>query len=451
MPKTSPAMKLILAAAAATRHDRDVVHTAIKMAIEGHLKFAIGDVNEIIRLHRAYCGYPESFYSLAIKCDAMSFVKAFEADRDFQPWLWPSCLTDNRDGKPGVMSRLFVGQHIWFEHKDEMCLWEVTGCDHLEIRLTISTHGLDHLAVCDKCNQKRYDGERSKVIARRTLTREQWKQHVDRLQSYSKLGILEDGRLVAWKLTPYDGNTGPDEQAWTGKFVYGWNSPYGHAKFGDAFVLKSRGFVVHGKSLRNARGIRKQKMLQWESDVSEVIRNHSIDEQLSVARLRYASGFRGYATLPAISRNRLHGESVTARQLLLGSTQPRKDAEMLDNVLFYYDRHVVEDPATIAARAAELEREAAERAAFLTKSRDVKVRVSDSLDVGNCPMGTRAWLMEYFPDFLPKYLQVEPDHDKLLAGLAKIKKTITVGQILDLPKSPMDVVPVLMHAIKQST
>lgn len=446
-------MRLILAAAAAKRHDRRVVHDAIQIAIEGHLKFSVGDVTAISRLHNAYDGFPASFYGMAIQCDAMSFVKAFEADRDFQPWLWPSCLTERRDGKTGSMSRLFVGQHIWFEHKDEMCLWEVTGCDRFEVRITISTHGMDHLAVCNKCNQKRYDSERSKVIARKTLNREQWKEHVDRLQSYSKLGILEDGRLVAWKLTPYDGATGPDEQAWTGSFVFGWNSPYGHAKLADALVLKSRGFVVHGKSLRNARGMRKQKIREWETTITEQSEGRNIDQKMSVTRLRSVLDL-GMMAVPAIVRSRLRGETISIRQLLMGSSDALRDAYALCNILYYYDHHdsYIESPETRKAREDARKKEESDRRALLETSRDVKVRVSHSLDVGNCPMGTRAWLMEYFPDFLPKYLQVEPDHDKLRAGLRKIKKTITVGKIIDLPKSPMDVVPVLMHAIKsQST
>lgn len=445
----SPALQLVTAAAAAPRKTRSQIHDAVTSAIEGHLSFEPGDCNAINRMADSYETANEHRYATAVECGATSFVLAYEADHKFEPWLWPCCLIGNRDGKQ-KFGRLYHGASLWFVRNGEARLWQVSGWTRDTLSLSITTHSEHSQHVCQKCDRTVYDSKPAKVLARLTFTRAEWAAHVDRLRGYQQLGLLDDGRLVAWELTPYTGRTGPDEQAWTGQFLIAWNRPeYGQANLADGLVLKSRGFVSHGTTLRNTRGIRAEKLRWWESQVRESMaygHRMDFDEPLPVSALQEAvarTKYRNFNPLPAIARNRLRGETVTIRQLLIGSTDLAKDASLIDDLLSSVERNDSEQER----RQRETARIAAQEE-LLTQHRETTVRVADSLAIGNCPMGTRAWLQEFFPELLTKSLSVEPDHDRLKSGLIKIKRTLTVGQVLDLPpQAAREALPVLLHAI----
>lgn len=428
------------------------------MAITGHLVFAFGDVTACGRKFDWYEGDPQHLYHEALQCGAMSFVLAYEADRKMVPWMWPSCLVGGCSDKP-TLQRISLGDSIWFPHEEVVRRWVVTGWTTDELRLTITE--TTQAKKCETCKQENWsDRDQKKVVARLKFTRESWQAHVERLESYRTRGILESGGLVSWNLTPHQGRMSDDEAAWQGQFIGAWNRPeYGHAKLQDGLLLKSRGLVVHGATLREARGTRKAKLQWWDREVriglagrsysysypdEREVSTRRLDEPLPVLRLKAAAERYGGVSLPAIARKRLKGDTVTIRQLLIGSTDPSADACKLRDLLANYDQGLSREQAA--------ERELARNGELLAKleaSRHVTVLVSDSLEIGNCPMGTMGWLLSYFPDIVPKSLHSERDYDTIRDGLKKIKARLTVGQILDNKAAAALAMPVLQYAIRK--
>jgi hypothetical protein len=78
-------------------------------------------------------------------------------------------------------------------------------------------------------------------------------------------------------------------------------------------------------------------------------------------------------------------------------------------------------------------REAEDRAALLARleaHRDVRVTLADSFAVGNCAPGTIDWLSRHFPEAL-RGVKLDVPDEKLQAHLAKLKRSMTVGQMLE--------------------
>jgi GAF domain-containing protein len=135
------------------------------------------------------------------------------------------------------------------------------------------------------------------------------------------------------------------------------------------------------------------------------------------------------ANLTAKLRGREH---VTARELLSGCRDIKRATESLAYLVRDLGR-AEREAVTAAERRA---REEAERAALLERleaHRDVRVTLADSFAVGNCAPGTVAWLTEQFPESL-RGVRLDLPADKLQKHLSRLKRHLTVGDLLENPK-----------------
>ncbi len=463
---TSPAREFIGNAISAKRNQRETIHRTVELAITGHFRFDVGDVAWMVRELSLYEGQPNGYYDYAIKFRNESFAKAFEADRKMAPWLWPTCLIGwSREKSKQKTDRLHLGSNVWLVVKGHAALWTVTSLDRNEIRLKIIK--TEPTPPCEKCHRASGNPGRTKVVSRVRFKRPEWQAHLDRLQSIRKLGILDDGGLVVWSAKPHAGRLSHREQAWDCDIIGTWHRlEHGQAKVTQGVVLKSCGVIVHGETLRQARGCRQRKIKTFESNLQKWMSSdpygHSatkdagfdLDIPRRVTELKELAEYHeGFGKGSRLLRN-LRGETITIRQWLEGSENVRRDAFRIGDLL--RDQELLVTAAE--SRRREAERQAAEEQLLLASS-DVLVGIADSLDIGNCALGTASWLAEFFPEVLPRTFDDGPQVGNGASAasvetqLRRINKTLTVGMILakfDNRRMDQYLRSTLLHAIRKS-
>lgn len=440
----SKAMEFILAASrGAKRWNRQAVGGAVRQAIEHHMKFEPGDVTACGRLYSWFDGQPLSLYGQAIKGGNDSFVRAYEQDLEFTPWRWPGCLVTGHEAVD-PWERLYVGRDLWFVRDGEMRIWHVSSMDATSLTIVLRKERGER-KKCETCGATdwREGREPAKVTGRVTFLRTSFSDVTDRLKGYERAGILDVDGVVAWDVEPVTEGLSADEQAWRGVFLGGKNSPkYGEGRvFPSGVVLCGRGITIHGATVRQARGSRKARLRAFEEAFKAGYRPYhhgspalTLDTPIPVQELRdVREYYRGDETKIPRLREKLRGrETVTARELLIDAT----DVERAAQNLAYRVRDMGRAEREAASAAERRAREAVERAALverLGQYRDVRVTLADSFAVGNCAPGTIDWLSRHFPDAL-KGVSLDLPNEKLQGHLAKLKRSMTVGQMLENPQ-----------------
>jgi hypothetical protein len=433
----SKAMTFIRAAhEGAGRWRRQATGGAVRDAIEHHMRFAPGDVMACGRLYSWYDGQPLSLYGLAIKQGNDSFTRAYEQDLGFEPWRWPGCLVSGH-GTKDPFERLYVGRDLWYVRNGEMRIWQVTSMS--ADSLTCVLHrDREEPVPCETCHHREHQYGNPKMEAKVTFTRERFAVLTGRLAGYAKAGILEVDGVVAWELVPVTEGLSADERAWRGTLLAGKNhKQYGHGQvWQDVVVLQGRGITIHGTSVRGARGLRKERLRRFEAAFREGYGTGyyydglrlGLDDPIPVRLLPRGRSDK----IPRLAQKLRGRETVTARELLQDA--PEVTQAVLE--LKYMVRHMGRAVREAVSAAERKSREEAERAALLARlqdHRDVRVMLADSFAVGNCAPGTVAWLTEHFPEAL-RGVRLDLPAERLQRHLARLKRYLTVGDLLENPK-----------------
>lgn len=437
----SSAMQFIGAAAkGARRNRRGLVMTAIRDAIEHHLKFEPGDVLRCGELHQWYENHPHDYYAQAITSGNESFVKTYEADLGFTPWLWPGRLVRGRGDGVSDNERLCRGSKIWYVQRGEARLWDVTSLDNEQLTIVLHREEEidDRAQYCQACGARKYNRNAKKVNGRKTFTRAQFAELTGRLNGYRLAGILEVDGVISWDLRPVTDGVSADERCWLGT-VFTRKTYYTGVIQQDVVILQGRGITLHGHTIRQCRGQRKQRLREFEREFTEVWasgwqseRPITLDQPIPVSEIELESWSRA-GKLPDL-RRRLRGrETITARELLAGVVNVRAATRNLSYMLRNWGRN----ERLAAEQAEQAKRREQDRAALrlrLEPYLDVQVTLADSFAAGNCAGGSVGWLNREFPDSLAG-VKLDLNEDQLKKRLSKLKRSMTVRQILESPQA----------------
>lgn len=443
----SQGLSFVLSAFRSAKRTPDkAAFAALRIAIEHGMKFGEQDGSELAKVvELTDCRYGE-----AVKSGNLSFCKMLEKRRGMEPWLWPSELV--RESTSPKKERLYVGCQFWWydERRNDFRLWKVTQV-HKDKILAVVTKQHDGWTLprgedqykdyrCSKCGDIQWgkvDRHSSKVVRRATLTRDVYDNLWSQWSAFSRRKILSIDGLFTWRATEYEGRLSPRESAWDTLVVRAQDRYNGSTHAGqstECVLLRSEGVLKHGRTLREARKFRNQAIRDADALIRESVSRH-ID--LDVPRTAPTDDWR-VDNIPAFCKAIVRRE-FTARELfraiaLSPSSSAHYDSRKYDiteagRILFS------DHEQRIAAQHAEEERKQRwqETLASFADHGNVRVSVKHAREAGFCDLGIAGWLRSNFPEILPDSLRA--DHVSDYSAVFKIRKTIPVKKILDLPPS----------------
>jgi len=438
-------MQKIIEAVYQTAKDKrhEAVGEALKMLIGHGAKFSVEDVTAIRDWRGTYAGQLGNLYWIAVSCKNWSLCVAYEKVQGWQPWYWPKTLTSglSSSGK----QRISRGGKIWCMKDGEFLLWNVTGIFADRMTLCISAHAEygNPKYTCKKCGQQNYKlaDEDTTKQRRMTLTRDEYEKLWKGWDQSRRAGILDVDGLFAWEVSAFDGRLSPREAAWQGTFVKGGQ----YRDCGSSVkgvVLLSEGIATHGKTLREARGFRTQRLAAMDVTIEGVVqysfRELNLDAELQ--RSDYDEWFTEYTLswrrdfereLPCLKKFKAV-ETFTARQVLRAViANIPDDGYVLRDIARWLTHHSPQEKASREERQKqELADREQRRQELIDKHGKVRVSVKHAQAVGFCNVGLTAWLKSNFPDVLPESLR---DGTGDVNDVWKIRKTLKISDIMTLP------------------
>lgn len=274
-----------------------------------------------------------------------------------------------------------------------------------------------------------------------TLSRDRLDVLLEHWSALSRHGVLNVDGLFAWRATPYGGKLSARERAWDAIVCRpqdSFNNTTMTSQSSECVILKSMGLVKHGLTISKARADRNQTIRDADQLIDREAYCSYTGTQIDMDVERDPIDTDPYDQLSA-SAMRLMRRPFTARQVLRNIVITSKRAYDIPYDIRSAVSVMRDDRERIidAEQAAAKRKEAVEKMlSDLESHRRVRVSVKHAQAAGFCELGTTGWLRSNFPDILPTALRKDTVKD--YSKVFNIRRTVSVGQILDLPVAERD-------------